>query len=358
MAKKSAKQGAKASKPSIPIQSKPPPSTTSKPPAPYSRPPPVLRPFLESLNPAHIYIVHIDEHPWYFKRRIFSVPVITNVVLAGLLLWRAQVALPHYAAILFSLLGLESSAKVDTKNSEWGELMQIGIARASMFFCDWALAKYIVPWPMDFFVGSPASPIQWRWTVGFKDREVVVRKSRRWDKSLPKDWLAEDADPAVYQEKIMPAVDRKWIKDKTGYLMMDKNWDLDFQGMITAHKLISEGKMSLDDFKKTVIVYSEDHGWIIWALHKLDEGAEDEGRKKIILFKDKLTAMGKENLFFKWIELIQYETSQPGGFTAERQRATMTKAKELFESQGVDFDQFWKEVGGVQGMPGLSSSPS
>lgn len=71
------------------------------------------------------------------------------------------------------------------------------------------------------------------------------------------------------------------------------------------------------------------------------------------MFKDKLTSMGKENLFFSWVELIQFETSQPGGFTKDRQTRTMGRAKELFEAQGVDFDQFWKEVGGTDGLPGM-----
>ena len=120
--------------------------------------------------------------------------------------------------------------------------------------------------------------------------------------------------------------------------MLDKSWDLDYAGMITAHSLVSSGKMNISDFEKTVIVYSETHGWLVWQVYKLDEGNQEDGRKKLILFKDRLTAIGKENLFFRWIELLQYETSQPGGFTPERQVDAMKKAKQLFESQGVDFD--------------------
>lgn len=73
-------------------------------------------------------------------------------------------------------------------------------------------------------------------------------------------------------------------------------------------------------------------------------------------FKDRLTAIGKENLFFRWIELIQYESSQPGGFTPERQQDAVVKAKELFERQGVDFEQFIKDIGGLDGIPGLENS--
>ena len=281
-----------------------------------------------------------------------------NIFITLLLLWRASVALPLYAAILLATLGYESPARVDFRHLDWIPLLDVGARRALMFLADWLLAVYIVPWPLDFFLGSPASPALWRWKIKFQDQEIVVRKSRQWDKELPKDWLAEEADPTVYEHKIMPAIDRKYVDLKTGYMMMDKNWNLDFAGMITAHDLVKQGKATFSDFRKAVITYSEDHGWLIWSLWKLDEGSQEEGRRKIVLFKDKLTLMGKENLFFKWIELIQYETSQPGGFTEERKVDTMKKARTLFESEGVDFEKFWEEVGGVQGLPGMSPPSS
>ena len=217
--------------------------------------------------------------------------------------------------------------------------------RTFNFFLDFMLFRFAVPWPLDFFIGN-ASPTTWRLTVGFQDEEIGVRKSRKWDEKLPENWLAEEADGAVYKERIMPAIDRQWIKEKTSYLMMDKSWDLDFVGMVLAHDFVKKGTCKLQDFEKTVIVHSEEFGWLVWQVWKLDEGAEDEGRQKILDFQKKLTEMGKEDLFYRWIELVQYETSQPGGFSKERQAKTMEEARKLFQSHGVDFDEFWKEVGG------------
>ena len=34
----------------------------------------------------------------------------------------------------------------------------------------------------------------------------------------------------------------------------------------------------------------------------------------------------------------------------------MREAKELFGSEGVDFDVFWQDIGGAEGMPGLAES--
>jgi len=90
----------------------------------------------------------------------------------------------------------------------------------------------------------------------------------------------------------------------------------------------------------------------MWDCSQLDRGSESEARDKVILFKERLTEMGKENLFFKWVELIQYESNAPGGFTPERQVAAAEKVKKMFADQGVDFEDFSREIGGLDGMPG------
>lgn len=137
---------------------------------------------------------------------------------------------------------------------------------------------------------------------------------------------------------------------------MDKDYDLDFASMTKATELLDKKEIDMDLLRKSVFVWvgSEESGqWAVWDCWRLDEGSETDARKKIMLFKDKLTAMGKESLFFKWVELVQFESSAPGGFTQERQVATAEKAKKLFEEQGVDFDTFSREIGGLDGMPGM-----
>lgn len=136
--------------------------------------------------------------------------------------------------------------------------------------------------------------------------------------------------------------------------MLNKEWDLDWRLMILATKMVDKKEMALEDFRTTVLVHSNVFGWVTFeALDASGSVREEDGRKKIMAFKDELTALGKENLFFRWIELIQYESSQPGGFGPERQLEATAKAKELFESQGVDFDKFWAKIGGMEGMPGM-----
>jgi len=117
---------------------------------------------------------------------------------------------------------------------------------------------------------------------------------------------------------------------------------------------VDEGQNQIEDFKTAVFVYAENLGWLSWEVWKEhDEGSGDEGTKKLQLIKDKLTVMGKENLFFRWIEVVQSETSQPGPFTAERQGKAVQKIRVEFEDRGVAFDDFWADVGGIENMPGM-----
>ncbi len=284
-----------------------------------------------------------------------------NVAIVLLLAWRIYVAVPIYAAIAVATLGYRNDAKVDIQGTNWSTLIGITAGRAFMFGLDWALFRFILPWPYNFFFGLPSNPTSWRRAVGFRDEEIVVRVSRKWYNMLPQGWLDEQLPQhereraEVFQNRIMPAIDPTCVQAKTGYVMMDKNWDLDFAAMIAAHRLLAEGKISLDKFQKTVILHLEPHGWLIWPIHQLDAGNQEVGRQKIVAFKDRLTAMGKESLFFRWIEIVQYESTLPGGFTPERQAAAMTKARDAFEAQGVDFDRFWNDVGGMEGMPGLDT---
>lgn len=333
------------------------------PPPPFSRAP-ELKPFLSTLDTDKVYITHIDTHAAAWKKRIFLIPVALNTAICALLAWRAYAAFPTYWALFLAALGNKTEYSVERDAATWGELANIAVRRAGLFLLDYVLFVFVGSWPATFFGlvegGGKGDPCAWRWRTGFREREVVVRLSRGWG---AKDVLGEEGENAgedsmVFRQKVLPAIDRRYVREKTGSLMVDKNWDLDFDAMIKAHELVDKSEIEESRFEKSVWIFpGEEVGWCVWEVHKLDgEGAEAEGRKKIMAFKDRLTAIGKENLFFRWIELIQYESSQPGGFTPERQQDAVVKAKELFERQGVDFEQFIKDIGGLDGIPGLENS--
>lgn len=226
----------------------------------------------------------------------------------------------------------------------------------------------------------------WRWKIGYKAREVVVRKSRRWaaeqiflvhDKNND-----EDEDEAVrfgegriggklYEERVLPGIDRVWIRGRTGMSMLDRNWDLWYQGMVDAHLLIEKGQIKIEDFSPRMVVVhdSKRGGWHVW---KCDDDVdnnndkEDDGNanaEKLQKIKAKLDNMGKEGLFWKWVELLQFEAETINDTDARRggpEERLGRKGREMFAAEGVDFDEFWKEVGGLEeeDMPGLNSSAS
>jgi hypothetical protein len=330
-------------------------------PAPFTAAPTELLPLLSPLDHDTVYIAHVDRHPGWFKRRVFFVPVGLNLVIAILLLWRAYVKIPWYWLLVMSFLGNPNETTIFAANHSYGELIGKVIRRTLVFAVDWVLLWIIGPWPYSFFFERPGNPVLWRLKTGFRDEEIYIRQSRGWG---AKDLLGEaegstgraGVDSPFFKTRILPAIDSGRLGTKTGYMLMDKDFDLDFAAMIRATQLVDKKDISMNSLRKTVFVWvgSEEAGqWAMWDCWKLDEGSETEAREKIILFKDRLTAMGKENLFFKWVELVQYESNSPEGFTQERQIATAEKAKRLFEEQGVDFEAFIKEIGGLGGMPGM-----
>jgi hypothetical protein len=338
------------------IASSPKPSSTTsaEPPDPFKRASETLAPFLSNLDIKHIYITHLDLKPADFKRKIFLVPVLMNLGIIGLILWRIRSIWPFYLNILFSMVGKANAMTIDTKNTPFNDVVWEIVRRAMTFMCDLFLYVFIWPWPRDFFAGRKiGNPVTWRFIVGFSEKEIVVRRSKRWDEVIGNPIEEGPAQEEMFNI-IKKAVDPMFMSEKTGYLMLNKDWDLDWKAMIVATKLADKGTLSFEDFKTTILVHSKEFGWMAIVSPSASGSAkEEEGRRKIVAFKDELTALGKENLFFRWIELVQFESSQPGGFGPEQQLKTMAKAQALFESQGVDFDKFWAKIGGMEEMPGM-----
>lgn len=306
--------------------------------------------------------MHVDITPPSLKRQVFLVPVCMNIVISTILIWRLYYAVPKYLDLISGTLGYYSPTAVDVQSSTRSELFYITASRTLMLLGDYLLFTLLGSWPWRFVVGVAASryssPSKWRFALGFQDKEVIVRQSRIWDQSLLPNWTIDDE--LTIKHKIMPALEKKYL-EKTGFLLEDKNWSLDFRAITDAHSLINTKKLYLNDFDKAVLVRyppskGPHGGWMIWRVSKADQPQTAEQRDTLIRFKDKLTAMGHEGLFYRWVELVQFESNSPGGFTPGRQAAAMREAKRIFEEKGIDFAKFWQEVGGMEGMPGLASN--
>ncbi|KKK24009.1 hypothetical protein P175DRAFT_0500300 [Aspergillus ochraceoroseus IBT 24754] len=326
------------------------PSSQSGPLPPFTIAPHSLTPFLDLLSPEGVYLVHIDTTTLEVKKQSFIVPSIINVFIIALLAVRIYMGRKVYPALLATVIGLTSSMNVDTAAMSWEEIGKITLRRAGPVIFDYFLVTLFLSWPIRFYYG----PVKWRRKIGFRNHEIIVRCSQsRLSNSLERNrWIRENEE---MRDKIVAAVTPDRIR-KTGYLLVDADWDLDYNAMIMAHQLVDSTRdgsgLPLDEFRTAVLVNTDTDGWLIW--HVGDENTEEgrtrsKQRDQILAFKEKLTEMGKEELFFRWVELIQYESTRPGGFTPERQESAMIQAKQLFEEADVDFARFWQEVGGMEG---------
>ncbi len=218
---------------------------------------------------------------------------------------------------------------------------------------------------------SPGNPVVWRWKTGFREYEPVLRVSRRWGAedlrygstsgtSSTKNAVngvaaagrsktdarsknlanrkgyggIKGAESPYFDTRIASAVDRTYLRGTTGYMMMGQHWDLDFAGMAHVVELLDAGEMELDHCRTVVLVFERDEEpklgskaggddepefaggrWLAWRVFNSSEAKredEDEGeeRRRISGYKEKLQSLGKEDLFFRWVELVQYEMSR------------------------------------------------
>ena len=154
------------------------------------------------------------------------------------------------------------------------------------------------------------------------------------------------------------------MRERTGYMMMGKNYDLDLPAMLDAEQTIKKGEAFYRDFAKAVYIHLEGVGWCKWALEvppsdaetKVASEEEQQAREKMGRLKEKLAALGKERLFFRWIELVQYESEQPGGLSRSRHEEILQKAKDMFNQDGIDLDDLLVSIGGIEQFPGLDTS--
>ncbi|KAK4203595.1 hypothetical protein QBC40DRAFT_274591 [Triangularia verruculosa] len=335
--------------------------SSDKPPNPFQIASESLKPLTDTLDPSHIYLAHLDPRPSPFKRKIFLVPVAMNLFVILLFFLRARYIFPWYLQLLQSFSGLPNATTLVYEDLTTSQYLLVLLRRALTFLLDFSLCIFVWPWPYEFLVGNPqhGSPCYWRFKIGFRNSEIYVRRSRKWDEEVlgkGKDLLANDDLRKVFWNQIRTATNPMLLQQKTGYLTMDANWDLDWAGMVNATALVDKKEIEERVFGTLVLVYHERFGWM--SIDLSDTGAkpgsaEDERRKQVFKFRDALAAIGQEDLFFRWIEVVQFETGRPGGFTQERQVEVAQKIRDMFKEKDVDFDEFWKEAVGTEGLAGM-----
>ena len=323
------------------------PKDASTPPAPFKRPPEVLEPFISTLSEKHVYLTHIDTKPIELKRKVFLVPVGMNICVAIAFVTRMYWILPWYFLVAISALGHPNETTFPAREATWSQGSWAIAARTFTFVLDFVLFVFVWPWPVEFVLGQAhGNPTSWRWKVGFREKEIYVRRSREWDTAL-KDVFKDSESRTMLLAQIRQATSPIVQEQKTGYLLMNGQWDLDWAEMVHAHTMVDKKEIALEAFKSIVLLHHKDYGWLCYDLHAGAASSEDERRRQVFAFRDALSAMGKEDLFYRWVEIVQFEATQPGGFGPEKQEVAAKKIKELFEADGVDFEELWKQTVGT-----------
>jgi hypothetical protein len=323
-------------------------SSVSEIPAPFTKAPASLSRFLDRLDPKQVHITHIDRTRTEQKKNVFLIPVILNGVIALLLLWRLYVAVPKYWVLFQTLLGYLTPATVDPLSTTRKQQIYILLGRFAMFAFDFFLFRFVGPWPVTFFLEQPANPCYWRWMLGFQRKEVVVRVSRGWGAEELMQGVKQGQENPYFKTRILPAIEPVFMQ-KTGYLMMDRSWDLEFELMVDSHFLAVEKAFKIEELDKLVLAFSDGNGWLAW---KWEGDDVVEGRRqKVVAFKDKLTALGKESLFWKWTEIVEEEREADGSFSIETQEKVAMRVQKEFEQNGVDFDAVIQSIGGLGEVP-------
>lgn len=317
------------------------------PPSPFHYPSEALAPFLSKLSKKHVYLTTVDSKPASFKRQIFLVPVAMNAFIALLFVWRMYMILPWYWKLVGSAFGYVNETSFDSAQSSWSQLAWEVWKRGWVMFIDFLLFVFLWPWPVEFAVGQRhGSPVLWRRKVGFRDEEIYVRRSRDWDQQLG-DVVDDAGAGSMLAAHLRQATPSRLHEQKTGYLLMDGRWNLDWAAMVYAHALVDKKVVGMDLFRKLALVHHKHYGWLCYALEAEAEAGGDERARELLAFRNALARIGKEELFYRWVELVQTEATQPGGFSPERQAAAAQKIRELFASEHVDFDELWKQVAGA-----------
>lgn len=358
-------------------------TSNNEPPVPFKKAPESLEPFYDQLSTRHVYIAHIDSKSASFKRKIFSVPVLMNIGIVLLFALRVWYIGPYYYQLLQSALGTVNETTFVAKDLSWLQLASVVLRRGFTFMLDFILCIFVWPWPVEFCFGTAhGNPVGWRMQVGFRDKEIYVRRSRTWYSSTKNSTITDESAGGgsgattkldlvndedarrLLVAHISQATSPLLIQQKTGYLTMDGNWDLDWNMMVLATHLVDKKDLALEAFTTLTLLHHDDYGWLTADLRLLSGGGggspgassadDDLRRRQVFAFRDALAAIGKEDLFFRWIEIIQFEATRPGGLgNAERQAEVAKQVRDLFQEKGVDFDQLWADSVGTDGLHGM-----
>lgn len=334
-----------------------------------------LLPLTDVLPRNHVYLIHLESTKPELRRYAFSVPVMLNLMIVAGLCWRLYYALPIYLEQIITIMGYETKYAVEPKGLPWSKLLQIVLYRTFLLTVDYALFALLGRWPWEFVFGSKqtrhVSACGWKRAVGFsREKEPIVRRGRYWDNPLyqkdkerqlqgkPEQALTKEEELAIYTKCLDGS--RTFHTSKNALSLLDKDWDLDYHAMIDVAELLDAAKIALDDIDHVALLPWQDK-WYMWYPNKASDSGQDlkvikKQDEQLESFKAELVKIDCEDVFYRWIEIVQYETSLPSGFTSAKKEEAEAEFKKMLKARNKNVEQFLSNIGGVSAIPGLTSN--
>ncbi|KAF8871189.1 hypothetical protein BD779DRAFT_1680579 [Infundibulicybe gibba] len=202
------------------------------------------------------FITHIDRSPVYAKIVAFQGPLWINIILGGLLTWRAMKGTSHYYSMV-SIFYSEFIMKPNPTPMSWTWTIINGII-------DLCLYNLVWPGVRAFITGHLWLRLRW----GFKETEIVFRKPTGWRRALL-DRLSPEEFQRQYNDVLYRAIDPKLMLENTGYLTRIDYWALEYNAVGDAYALMAAGELDIETWDLSVWTREggEWHVWEVWRLH-------------------------------------------------------------------------------------------
>lgn len=367
---------------------------------PFQPLPKPLHPLAPHLSRDKIYLLHLDRTPWEAKLYSFIIPFLGYTIIALGLLYRFLSVATTYPAFLLAFFDpptttINANTPTEAAAGQPNRRIIADFAWVALGMgFDYVLANTAWPIVARFFFGGA---IGYRRAVGFSTTEIIVRESGgNWGQNVAAaiggavskggDGGNDATDTAVMesalQDIIIPACDARLLAEKPGPMLTNAHWMMNARLSGEAYAMLMRREATYADFSTAVLVNShatttgagasetqqqqQDQNqvglpsqWFIWYTNAPPSASPESSaasdvstneRAKILQFQRKLSELGHEDLFYRWVEVVQYESSHPDGFTAERQEKAWDETKRLFQGAGLEFDEFFDSVGGMKGV--------
>lgn len=348
-------------------------ASTTFPPSPFQLAPQAVLPLADRLPKDHVFLVHLEDTPPDLRRHTFLVPILLNLFITVGLCARLIYAAPVYLEQLITIFGYETKWTVHPKTLGWLDLIGILGERTILLATDYVLFGLLGRWPWEFLFGDRygryVGAAGWKWNVGFSRRpEPIVRRGRKWDVPIfasekerkkqgkPEKFWTKEEELLIYTNGSEGL--RKINTSKNALSLLDRDWDLDYCAMVDATELLDKGSIKSNDLDHVILVPWNGR-WYCWYPHSTGASimAEVSGQQddKLEKFKKTLVELGCEDVFYRWIEIIQYETNQPGALSAKKKQEAEQELRRMLRDRKKDDESFMKSIGGSNGVPGLES---